>query len=314
VETSFRPEVRKYSIRTIFQQLATATPYEILSLMPIATGLFMAFSHVLTTARAVLFDLSRFLAFMLPVSRRVGRRESFLRKQLARFEEPKVQPQRATDAVRFVMFALARLFEWRGALRVVKPDTFIRWHRKGFQLFWRWKSRSPKLPSHLRQLIRAMAAENSIWGEARIADELRLKLGIRVSPRSVAGYDPLGMIAHEGHPALVRTVRRECLDFVIPFSEAPLKRTLVEWVATVAPYSLAARLAELWLGVTISPMGVWRVAQRLGQAAAHHAEDLSRYHADSRSTGAPTQTAPPVAVLGVDGCSLGMRALHTSSS
>ena len=86
---------------------------------------------------------------------------------------------------------------------------------------------------------------------------------------------------------------------------------LLAVLATVAPYSLAARLAELLLGVTISPMGVWRVAQRLGQAAAHHAEDLSRYHADSRSTGAPTQTAPPVVVLGVDGCSLGMQVRST---
>ena len=86
---------------------------------------------------------------------------------------------------------------------------------------------------------------------------------------------------------------------------------LLAVLATVAPYCLAARLAELLLGVTISPMGVWRVAQRLGQAAAHHAEDLSRYHADSRSTGAPTQTAPPVVVLGVDGCSLGMQVRST---
>ena len=85
---------------------------------------------------------------------------------------------------------------------------------------------------------------------------------------------------------------------------------LARWLAllaTVAPYPLAARLAELLLGVTISPMGIWRVAQRLGEAAAHHSDALSRYHADSRSTGAPTQAAPSAVVLGVDGCSLGMQ-------
>ena len=115
----------------------------------------------------------------------------FLRKQLALYEERKVQPHLATDAVRFVMCALGRLFEWRSALRVVKPDTFTRWHRKGFRLFWRWKSR-PKgrlaLPRNLQELIRSRAADNPIWGEERIADELLLKVGLRVSPRTVRKY------------------------------------------------------------------------------------------------------------------------------
>jgi hypothetical protein len=82
---------------------------------------------------------------------------------------------------------------------------------------------------------------------------------------------------------------------------------LLAALATVAPYPLAARLAGLLLGVTISPMGVWRVTQRLGAAAAHYSDELSRYHADSRSAGAPTAAAPPSVVLAVDGCSLGMQ-------
>jgi hypothetical protein len=82
---------------------------------------------------------------------------------------------------------------------------------------------------------------------------------------------------------------------------------LLALLAVVAPYPLAARLAGLLLGVTISPMGVWRVAQRLGQAAASYSEGLSRYHADSRSEGAPTQAAPATVLLSVDGCSLGMQ-------
>jgi hypothetical protein len=78
-------------------------------------------------------------------------------------------------------------------------------------------------------------------------------------------------------------------------------------LAVVAPYELAARLAHWLLGVTISSMGVWRVAQRLGQAAAGYSEALSQYHADSRSEGASVEKAPPVVVLGVDGCTLGMQ-------
>ena len=82
---------------------------------------------------------------------------------------------------------------------------------------------------------------------------------------------------------------------------------LLALLAVVAPYPLAARLAWLLLGVTISPMGIWRVAQRLGEAVAQHTDALSRYHADSRSIGAPTQAAPSAVVLGVDGCNLGMQ-------
>ena len=82
---------------------------------------------------------------------------------------------------------------------------------------------------------------------------------------------------------------------------------LLALLATVAPYPLAARLAWLLLGVAISPMGIWRVAQRLGEAATRYQDGLSRYHADSRSVGAATQAAPATVVLGVDGCSLGMQ-------
>lgn len=82
---------------------------------------------------------------------------------------------------------------------------------------------------------------------------------------------------------------------------------LLALLAAIAPYPLAARLAGLLLGVTISPMGVWRVAQRLGQAAACYSDALSQYHADSRSEGAPTQAAPATVLLSVDGCSLGMQ-------
>ncbi len=66
------------------------------------------------------------------------------------------------------MATVSRLFDWRVALVVVKPDTLIRWHRKGFRLFWRWKSKPtgrPPLPKDLRQLIRKMAVANPTWGE-----------------------------------------------------------------------------------------------------------------------------------------------------
>jgi putative transposase len=89
------------------------------------------------------------------------------------------------------MIALAKFFDWRQALIVVKAETFLKWPRTEFRVFWKWKSRRqgrPRLPQDLRELIREMARKNPIWGEERIANELFLKLGIRVSLRTVRKY------------------------------------------------------------------------------------------------------------------------------
>ena len=117
----------------------------------------------------------------------------FLRKQLTFFIEREQTPRRTDSSTRFTMVTLSRLFDWRDALIVVKPDTLIRWHRKGFRLFWRWKSRPkgrPPVPVDLQKLIMQMATSNVTWGEERIAHELLVKLGIRVSPRTVRKYMP----------------------------------------------------------------------------------------------------------------------------
>ena len=116
----------------------------------------------------------------------------FLRKQLAFYQERKVRPRRLTDAARLTLALWSRWFNWKGALIIVKPETLIGWHRKGFHLFWRWKSRPgrPPLPRDIRELIARMARENPTWGQARVADELSLKLGIVLSPRTVRKYWP----------------------------------------------------------------------------------------------------------------------------
>jgi transposase InsO family protein len=156
-------------------------------------------------------DLVR-LAFLAAHSRRALAAENlFLRKQLALFQERKVKPRRANDSTRWVMVTLSRMFPWRGALVNVQADTLIRWHRKGFRLFWRWKSKPsgrPGLPKNLRQMIRQMAAENVTWGEERIANELQLKLGIRVSPRTVEKY------LHVGGPVRTPDPQQRWLTFV----------------------------------------------------------------------------------------------------
>jgi len=112
----------------------------------------------------------------------------FLRKQLALLQERKARPRKAPVSTRLSLMALARFFDWHDALVIVKPATFIGWHRTAFRAFWHWKSRKPgrpPLPENLRELVREMAAANPTWGEERIAHELSLKLSIRVSPRTV---------------------------------------------------------------------------------------------------------------------------------
>ena len=116
----------------------------------------------------------------------------FLRKQLAFYQERQVQPRRLNDSARFSLLLWSRLCNWRDALVIVKPETLIGWHRKGFQLFWKWKSEAgrPRLPESIRKLIVQMAQENPTWGQARVAAELSVKLGIHVSPRTVRAYWP----------------------------------------------------------------------------------------------------------------------------
>ena len=80
---------------------------------------------------------------------------------------------------------------------IVQPDTVIRWHRQGFRLYWRWKSRGrpgrPKIEPEVRELIRRMSRENPTWGAPRIQSELAL-LGHDVCETTVAKYmtrDPM---------------------------------------------------------------------------------------------------------------------------
>jgi hypothetical protein len=79
-----------------------------------------------------------------------------------------------------------------GATGCRGPETLTRWHRAGWRLLWRYKSRPgrPPIPLELRRLIRRMAIENPLWGEERLTNELRLKLGLRVSPRTMRKYMP----------------------------------------------------------------------------------------------------------------------------
>jgi hypothetical protein len=95
-------------------------------------------------------------------------------------------------ADRLLFVWLYRLFpSVLNAVAIIKPGTIVRWHRTGFRLYWRLKSRSrggrPRIPGEIRRLIREMSLANRLWGAPRIHGEL-LKLGIEVAQSTVAKY------------------------------------------------------------------------------------------------------------------------------
>jgi putative transposase len=137
-------------------------------------------------------DTFRWLRLSVRSSRSIEAENLFLRRRLALYMERGVKPRRIDVVTRIGLTMLSRCVNWRDALVVVRPQTLIRWHKAGRKLFWRLKSRAgrPPIPPELRVLIRRIANENPSWGEERIANELLLKIGIRVSPRTVNKYLP----------------------------------------------------------------------------------------------------------------------------
>jgi hypothetical protein len=107
-------------------------------------------------------DALRWVVLLFRSTESVQTENLFLRRQLALYIERGVQPRPVDAATRVSLAVLARLFDWRDALVVVQPATMIRWHRAGWRLFWRMKSRAgrPPIPKELRELIRRMARKN----------------------------------------------------------------------------------------------------------------------------------------------------------
>jgi len=116
---------------------------------------------------------------------------AFLRQQLIVVTR-QAKPPKLTPRDRGLLVLLAsRVREWKNALLILKPDTLLKWHRQGFKLFWRQKSkghpRQPRISAETIALIKQMAVENRRWGAKRIRGEL-LKLGIRVNKGIIRHY------------------------------------------------------------------------------------------------------------------------------
>jgi len=115
-----------------------------------------------------------------------------LRQQLLVLSRKARRRSRLRNLDRLVLLWMCRLFpSLLDAIIVVKPETLLRWHRRGFRAYWRWKScrigGRPRIAQEVRELIRRMSQENPLWGAPRIHGEL-LMLGIEVSESTVGGY------------------------------------------------------------------------------------------------------------------------------
>jgi len=154
---------------------------------------------------------------------------------------------------------------WRSALCIVKPDTVIAWHGKGYRLFWTWKVRRgqpgrPAVPKEIRKLIRQMSRDNPLWGAPRIHGELR-KLGIDIGETSVSKY----MVRRRNPPSQTwRTFLENHLKSTvsIDFFTAPTLRFQVLYVFLVLAHD---RRRIVHFNVTAHPTAEW-TAQQLREA------------------------------------------------
>jgi hypothetical protein len=135
--------------------------------------------------RGIVELLFAWLSALLKSRRRLQAEDLILRHQvnILRRRAPGRTPLSNLDRLVFVwLYRLCPTVV--DAVAIIRPETLIRWHRRGFRAFWRWKSRSrggrPTVPTEIRELIREMSRANWLWGAPRIHGEL-LKLGIEVA-------------------------------------------------------------------------------------------------------------------------------------
>ena len=141
---------------------------------------------------AILHALGMFVADMFKSRCRLEAENLFLRHQLAIALRRAPSRFRLRGSDRALLIWMTRLWpDLLGMVQVIQPETILRWHRAGFKMFWRWKSRNragrPKIDRGLRDLIQRMSRENPLWGASRIHGEL-LMLGFEVAQSTVSKY------------------------------------------------------------------------------------------------------------------------------
>lgn len=196
---------------------------------------------------------------------------ALLRQQLVILQR-QVKPPRLTPMDRFSLLLLAsRLRAWKQALVILKPDTLLRWHRQGFRLFWRRKSRArpgrPPLSGELVALIQQMATENPLWGAERIHGEL-LKLGLPVAKDTIRTYLQPVRPTRTSSQAWNTFLKNHAKD-VWACDFLPVIDLLFRTVYVFFIIELSSRRV-VHIGVTRHPTSAW-VAQQLREATPYGA-------------------------------------------
>jgi transposase InsO family protein len=146
------------------------------------------------------------------------------------------------------------------AITIVRPETVVRWHRKGFAAYWRWKSRRrggrPRIAKEVRNLIRRMSLENPLWGATKIHGEL-LKLGIQVSQSTVSIY----MVPRRDRPLQSwKTFLHNHADGI-----ASIDLFVVPTIAFQRLFACLVlshkRRQLLWFAITFNPTAEWLARQ-----------------------------------------------------
>jgi len=200
--------------------------------------------------------------------------ELILRQQLAVYAQARPRP-RLTPTDRAFWIALHRLWpRWRELLVVVKPETVVRWHRKGFRLYWRALSQRgpgrPRIPQEVRELIHRLALENG-WRARKIQGELS-KLGFTISLATVSRYLPKHL-PDPGRRQRWMTFLRNHRDAIaaMDFCVVPTVSLQPLYVWFVINHG---RRRLIHFNVTTNPSARW-VIQQLREAFPHNS--ASRY-------------------------------------
>jgi hypothetical protein len=207
--------------------------------------------------------LVRFIAALVGWLRRSpAEREAeivYLRQQLIVLKRSTPARPRLKATDRLIFVCLYRLFpSLLDASFIFKPETLLRWHRTGFRLFWRWKSRRragrPSVSADIRSLVRRISRENPLWGAPRIHGEL-LKLGIEIAQSTVAKY----MVRRRGPPSQGwKTFLRNHSSHI-----AAIDMFVVPTIGFGLLYGLAiirlGRRKLVWTNVTANPTAEWRM-------------------------------------------------------
>jgi hypothetical protein len=216
-----------------------------------------------------------------------------LRQQLVVLQRKSPTRVRLWNIDRLLLVWLHRLYpSLLDAIIIVQPETVIRWHRRGFRAYWRWKSRHvggrPRIDSEMRALIRRMSLENPLWGAPRIHGEL-LMLGIEVAESTVGSY----MVRRRRPPSRGwKTFLRNHAACI-----ASLDLFVVRTISFKLLYGLVilrhARKRLVAISVTTNPTAEWIAGQRAIMSRRVMLDTGRPPHAGSRQPLSSLRSASP---------------------